>query len=258
MKKIIKTFPSPSGLTDYLANNPLDTWDQFRGNEPAACNAVKNQLVRDQGGLCAYCEIDTHISINGVGLDDFRVEHFHPKGVEGNHNYGLDWENLLGVCHGGSQQYVAIPSRHTSPDHSCDVPKGNQKLKEVILDPVKDVPAFPNIFEYIELGVDAGKVVVDKSNCPPGLQAKAEQTINKLCLDAPRLNRLRKDVIDKLREEISNAIDSGQAMEDAMNDLAMAFFTPTANGYWQPFFSCIRWYLGSSAEKQLHAISYQG
>lgn len=258
MKKVDKSHPAPNGLTKYLASNTLDNWDQFRGNAQDAFEEVKAQIIRDQGGLCAYCEIDTCISVNGVGLDDFRVEHVHPKGMVGSHNYTLDWANLLGVCHGGSQLSVAIRSRHTSPDHSCDVPKGNQNLVGVILDPVNDVPAFPNLFQYIEQGLDAGKITVDESNCPDGLKAKAEQTIEKLRLDAPRLNRLRKGVIDKLREEIDNALISGQSLDDAMDNFAKVFFTPTANGYWQPFFSCIRWYLGEAAEKRLHAINYQG
>lgn len=259
MKRVPKSTQVPTGLGSYVVANPSNSWDQFRDNELDALGEVKEQLVRDQRGLCAYCEIDTQVSMNGVGLDDFRVEHFHPKSpVDPTHNYGLDWFNLLGVCHGGSQRGVAIASRHTSPDHSCDVPKDNLNLVGVIFDPTKDIPAFPRFFQYIENGMYAGKVEVDKANCPASLHVKGEQTIERLRLNAPRLTRLRKSVIDKLREEILKAEDAGVDFDDALSNLAQVFLSPSANGHWPAFFTCIRWYLGGSAENHLIAMNYQG
>lgn len=259
MKKVPKSTVVSTGLGDYVAANPGNSWDQFRDNAPDALYAVKEQLVRDQRGLCAYCEIDTQVSVGGVGLDDFRVEHFHPKSpVDPTHNYGLDWFNLLGVCHGGSQRDVAITSRHTSPDHSCDVPKNNQNLVGVIFNPTQDVPAFPRFFQYIENGMDAGKVEVDKAKCPTSLHMKGEQTIEKLRLNASRLTRLRKGVIDKLREEILNAEAAGEAFDIALSNLSQDILSPSADGHWPAFFTCIRWYLGAAAENHLEVIDYQG
>ncbi len=259
MKKVPKSTQVPTDLGNYVVANPGNSWNQFRDNEPKALDAVRVQIVRDQRGLCAYCEIDTQVSVGGVGLDDFRVEHFHPKSpVDPTHNYGLDWFNLLGVCHGGSQRSVAIASRHTSPDHSCDVPKDNLNLVGVIFDPTNDVPAFPRFFQYVENGMDAGRIEVDKVNCPTSLHLKGEQTIEKLRLNAPRLTRLRKVVFDKLREEISNAEDAGVPFDVALSNLAQIFLSPSADGHWPAFFTCIRWYLGGSAENHLIAINYQG
>lgn len=260
MKKTNKHPTAPNGLTTYLANNPNGTWDAFTKKKNRRIE-MQLQIVSDQRGLCAYCEIDTQIS-NVAGENDFRIDHFVPKDPSqssvGSHNYGLDWFNLRGCCHGGSQTLLAAPNRKTSPDHSCDVPKNNNNWVGVILDPLHDVPAFPIIFQYTELGNDAGKISIDESICPSELQDKARATISKLRLDAPRLNRLRSSVIDKLREEIIVLLDDGKSLEEATDALAQLYLTPKPTGYWEAFFTCIRWYLGSSAERHLQSINYQG
>ncbi|MGO3408549.1 hypothetical protein [Marinomonas sp.] len=64
-------------------------------------------------------------------------------------NWHLDWQNLLGCCHGGSQRNVVDASqRFTSPESSCDVPKGEKNLDDVILNPLH-IPAFPKFFTSI-------------------------------------------------------------------------------------------------------------
>ena len=64
------------------------------------------------------------------------MEHFYPKSETdfAVHNYHLDWQNLLGVCHGGSQPNVEDAEERFSKrkiDRSCDVPKGGKLLTSV-------------------------------------------------------------------------------------------------------------------------------
>lgn len=259
MKKTLKRSNLQLQLNSYQQANPNNDWDQFTANNRNGYNEVKNALRADQRGLCAYCEIDLALG-NGEGLDDFRVEHFHPKKPHNPPpNYALNWQNLLAVCTGGNVRDLAVRTRFTSPDHSCDVPKANHNWVGQILDPLTNIPAFPPLFSYKE---NSGAMVVDTS-CPAHLVAQANASIQKLCLSPQttqntRLLRFRKAVIDTLRNEIDNLIESGFTVEQASDCLAKTYFPANHNSPWPAFFSCIRWYLGPAAEAHLRAIGYQG
>ncbi len=263
MKKVLKRSNVPPLLNKYLVANPDNEWKQFTGNDRNGHAEVKGALRADQRGLCAYCEIDLALG-DGHGLDDFRVEHFYPK--KPHHpppNHALNWQNLLAVCTGGNARGVAASARFTSPDHSCDVPKANHNWVGKILDPLTDIPAFPPLFSYEE---NTGAMAVDRVSCPADLIEKAEASIDKLRLSPPqtsttpdsRLLRFRKAVIDKLREDIQVRLESGYSVPEASAQLAEAYFPASHNLSWPAFFSCIRWYLGPSAERRLHEIDYRG
>jgi uncharacterized protein (TIGR02646 family) len=169
MKHIEKSPVEPERLANYREHHPRDTWDKFHKRDRVGYRQLKEQLLRDQHGLCAYCEISIRLSDNEDEVDDFRVEHFHPKsGTErSEHNYHLDWRNLLGVCHGGSQPYVAEARyRYASrvEDRSCDVPKSDKALENVILNPL-EIPASARLFKYDPF---TGAMEVDEETCPKG------------------------------------------------------------------------------------------
>ena len=190
-------------------------------------------------------------------MEDFRVEHFFPKVATEfeKHNYHLDWHNLLGVCHGGSQPYVSDPEwRYSSRknDRSCDVPKGGKPISERILNPLK-IPASVRLFRYQE---HTGKMIVDESSCPKKLQAKARNTIRELNLNAPRLQRMRLALIRILEDEINSALAGGAVLEEFLPLLAESILLPDEDGNYQPFFSVARWYLGEFAEDILRENNY--
>ncbi len=256
MKKINKSDIEPPELSSYRAVKPEGDWDGLRKNIQRY-KAIKKQLIQEQKGLCAYCEIDLALADEQVqGADDFRVEHFHPKKPhDPPPNHALDWKNLLGVCLGGSQRNV-IDNRFTSSDYSCDVPKSSHNFEKVILNPLYDVPAFPRLFKYIEQGKDAGKIEVDLKLCPPHLQKKAQKTIEKLNLNATRLKRFRASVIKHFRKRFEKLTRSGLSEDEALEELAEVYFD--INQHWPPFFTCIRWYLADKAEERLKEIGYSG
>lgn len=257
MKKVNKSPDIPHLLRTYLEENPDDNWkDGFKQNEPDGYKDVKKQLINDQKGLCAYCEIDL-ASGHGKALDDFRVEHFHPENPhDPPPNHALDWFNLLGVCTGGNQRSV-VDNRFSKPDYSCDVPKSNKNWVGFILNPLHDIPAFPRLFKYIEQGNDAGKIEVDETLCPIDLRLKAENTLQKLRLNAPRLMRFRAAVIDELRDQFSHLLDSGLSEQDALNYLAKGLI-PDLDSHLPAFFTCIRWFLADAVENRLFEIGFDG
>lgn len=260
MKKVVKSAQEPELLAQYRQENPDDNWKKdFKPNNPDGYKQVKQQLIDDQKGLCAYCEIDLKPG-HGKGTDDFRVEHFHPENPHNPPpNHALDWSNMLGCCSGGNAKYVTdSEERFTSPDHSCDVPKGSKNLTGSILNPVTDIPAYPRLFKYKEQGEDAGMIEIDQQLCPEHLQQQAEQSLAELNLNAKRVKRFRSAVIDKLREALELNIQSGMTDEEALQDLAELYFTDQSDRHWPAFFTTIRWYLADMAEERLQEIGYNG
>jgi uncharacterized protein (TIGR02646 family) len=249
--KLVKKSTSPPLLESYVNKNPNSTWEDLK-NSRARYNQIAKALKADQRGLCAYCEIDLLEKTSDSTVSDFRVEHFFPKSPHAPPpNWALDWSNMYGSCHGGSQSDVEDSQRFTKPDFCCDVPKSDNDWTNLILDPARDIPAFPIIFNYDE----SGNIAVG-DECPKPLRLKAQGSIDKLCLNARRLTRWREQTIDGMRDSIEALVQEGNEIEDARDIVAQALFSPT--GFWPRFFTCARWYLDHSAEKQLQAIAYAG
>lgn len=167
--------------------------------------------------------------------------------------------NLLGCCHGGSRADVPeAGSRFTSPDHSCDIPKGNHDWDSDILNPLA-LPAFPILFVFSR---SSGAMQVHEANClSAGINKnKAQQTIDFLHLDiaSGRLRRLRKATLDAVNMRLQNELAGGVSLEAARSKLAQGLLRRNADGHWPAFFSAIRSYLGEAAEDHLKAIHYQG
>lgn len=250
MKRVYKSPHEPESLYRFRKQHPTETWEHFRRRVRSGYKDVKKQILCDQRGLCAYCEISIKLAEDENEIDDFRVEHFYPKNgtQERKHNYHLDWHNLLGVCHGGSQPFVPDANwRYSNQkrDRSCDVPKGGKPISNIILNPLK-IPAQVRIFRYAE---HSGKMFVDEKTCPKRLQKKAYSTIKELNLNAPRLMRMRRIVIQKLSDDIAEQLAQGEELRDVLYVLAETCLVPNYEGVSLPFFSVIRWYLGDVAEE---------
>ncbi len=255
MKKIFKG-TEPSLLSTYRSTYPNNKWVQFRNNNKRRIQ-TQVQLKNDQNGICAYCEIDLREK-DATGESDFRVEHFHPKDDSStSHNWNLDWNNLLGCCHGGSQRNVTDAIiRFSSHDNSCDIPKKNKNLDGVILNPLQ-LPAFPALFSCNR---SSGLLIVNVANCQQAgvAETKAQQTICELKLDAPRLNRFRATVLNALYSQLQLKLSTGSTLEQACSQLAQAHLCKNSQQHWPAFFTSIRSYLGKEAEQHLQSIGYNG
>ncbi|HIU64425.1 MAG TPA: TIGR02646 family protein [Candidatus Avacidaminococcus intestinavium] len=252
MKRVNKSRHVPETLKRYAQKHPKETWEHFRRQTRTGYQEVKAQIYKDQHGLCAYCEISIRFAEDEDDVDDFRIEHFYPKSETAPHgkNWHLNWQNMLGVCHGGSQKSVPDAKWRYSErksDRSCDVPKGGRNLAAMILNPLK-IPADKPIFRYVEHN---GKMLVNKKSCPKQLLVKAENTIRELNLNAPRLRRMRMVVINVLQEEIESGLKIGLSFEECLERLAAGLLAPDEQGVYRSFFSVIRWYLGPFAERFL-------
>lgn len=255
----------PDLLVQYQTDNPNASWKRFKNECQQGYKNVQQQLQKDQGNLCCYCEIDTKQGL-GIGIDDFRVEHFHPKSDDNNpsDNWGLRWQNMLGCCHGGSEKYVTDTNDRfiSEPsDRHSDVLKANFVWDNEILNPL-EIPAFPILFQANRRD---GSLSVHENNCrDAGIDTKKATNClhpEKLNLNSSLLKSLRKAALDALNKQIDAALSAGLTIEDAklnLENLAKTELQKDDKGHWPRFFTTIRSYLGKTAEDHLKNINYIG
>ena len=184
MKRVLKGV-EPLALIRFRSAVPTGTWEDMKDdpyfNGRQAYQDCRSQCIMDQGGLCAYCEIGIHDN------DPLkcRVEHFHPKSDITNpgHNWALDWQNMLGVCNGGSNPHVSDPNYHkkpTSDNLSCDAYKDRmitegklpQQCEGLILNPLQ-IGAIPSLFRIDKM---TGFLYPDSVHCAASLRIPDENS----------------------------------------------------------------------------------
>jgi uncharacterized protein (TIGR02646 family) len=254
LKKIIK-LEEPEILEKYREMYPDDDWKSgfYANSGKDGIKCVRDGLLREQGGLCVYCEIDLKLG-EGIANNDFRVEHFYPdnppKNIQRRNdgiNYSLHWKNLFGCCHGGDVSSVIEKSqRYTKPDVHCDINKKNNDWTDKLLNPITDIPNTSSIFEFDEDGF----ISVKETTVSVNIKVKAENTIKLLSLDSKSLNKFRKSIIDQLAQEIQS--NSTLELDEILYDLASVYLSKNDDGNYNcPFFSTVRWYLADGAERFL-------
>ncbi|MGJ0479925.1 retron system putative HNH endonuclease [Pantoea agglomerans] len=263
MKKINKG-SEPNRLGVFRSAYPQALWEKEKNSVEEAfrcCSAryheTQQQLRSDQGNLCAYCEQDLLSGTNGA-LDDCRIEHFHPKSKmrEGEPNWNLEWSNLLAVCCGGNQKKVINSHERFDIDpktHSCDVHKGDRILDNLILNPLNMPEASVWLFRR-----STGEIYASKQLCQKlGVVFEAaNQTIEELNLNSPRLMRFRKGVLNNINDLVTESLRRGKSIDQAMSASAVSLLRKNKAGDWPSFFSVFRFYLGEQAEIVLARQSY--
>lgn len=265
MKKINKS-PPPNELTDFANANPEAKWDDFRdvrGGE--AYKALRAMILKDQGGLCAYCEQ----TIDSRPESSRRVEHVHSKSDTSqlDVNWALDWNNVIAVCLGGSSAIDDDLTRHPLPDNlSCDshkahleqqrrIPKANEGY---LLNPL-DMPAFPNLFSFDKA---TGKLKANSTACASAdfvgenahtsLAELVDKTIGGLNLNCQRLRDERLEVLKHYNQQITKARKANN--KHFRKQLASRWF----NQRWPSFFTTRRVLLGQPAEEYLAQVGFDG
>lgn len=256
MKKVIKG-DEPPLLIAYRTGKPNFTWNQCKKNRDRI-SEIQEYLRRDQGGICAYCEIDLLKRNVESEESDFQVEHFHPKSDQSTpHNWGLDWDNMLACCLGGkSKKVVDADNRHTNPNLRCGALKDDNDWDDIILNPLH-LQHSPLIYHFHRT---TGEISVNEENCRlAGVEIeKAQATIDNLNLKGERLNRLRKERLAHANKRLQALVATGMTVDDARQKLALATMKKDSNDCWPKFFSALRCYLGKAAEEQLIAIEFAG
>ena len=271
MKRVLKGVEPPA-LTTYHDANPDAKWQEMQkdlaDNGRHACLDCRDQAIIDQKGLCAFCEID----ISDNSPLKCRVEHFHPKSdTSTEHNWAQDWQNMLGVCSGGSRSEVRDQSFYLPPTEknlSCDAHKDRmiqlRKLPENctgwILNPLQLV-ATPSLFR-VKKG--SGELIPDPASClasepwPDNRHASVkmlvQHTIEMLNLNCDRLTQTRLRIIYNIERNKKHQRQKGFNAQQGLENLAQLYFRKP----WPNFFTTIRLCLGPAAETYLTNIAFQG
>ncbi|MGI9274455.1 MAG: hypothetical protein ACR2PT_06305 [Endozoicomonas sp.] len=77
-------------------------------------------------------------------------------------------------------------------------------------------------------------------------------------MNAERLTKFRKRVLDKLNQEMRQQVAAGMSVSEARKKLAQIHLRKNSHCNWPAFFSSIRAYLGKEADSHLRMISYTG
>ena len=268
MKRVIKG-TIPTTLAGYIQAYPNATWggmsnDGFKNGIKAAVDC-RDQAISDQGGLCAYCER----SISSDEPHHRGIEHFHSKSdVDSSRNWGLDWENMLAVCDGGSKSSKQEQWIYPLPRNlSCDAHKNhmNQKgglpkaCEGYLLNPL-DIPAFPNLFTFNKSTGElmpnpiACEVVQFTDNKYESTYELISRTVEILNLNCDRLKVDRILVMRSIDKSIEILRDNEVRPSEMPEKLVSRYF----NTKWPQYFTTIRCCLGSIAEDYLQSIEFAG
>lgn len=256
MKKIHKS-SGPNALTRYAEANPGDGWDDFR-NAGSAYTEIKQQVFQEQGGLCAYCE-----TLPKPGANHQRLEHFHPKSDQSDpeKNWALDWDNIIGVCHGGADSDNNCWERPANL--SCDAHKDHMINRKNLppdcngwlLNPLY-LPRVPCLFEF---DLRTYELKPDRAQCAQLVLAEGKDTVELvnrtiayLNLNCDRLKAQRKEILFEYNRQEVSARKRGEGSKDFRRKLVARWFrTP-----WPSFFTTRRILLGAAAEAFLQNLEF--
>lgn len=254
MKNVFKS-PEPEDLKNYKNKNASQfrSWKNFKrtGNY----NSVRETLVMDQKGLCAYCEIDLHPS-------DRCVEHFTPRHQSTReNNYDLDWQNMLANCRGGMENIDVFEEenerRISQPPNRvacCSAAKDGFIPDGKLLNPL-ELP-ISRLFRFSSLD---GEIRPDENACEnAAIPVEYVQfTIQKLALNVQRLKNERVAIIAEINQELDERDDGIINPILLKKQIASERFGDGQRDS-PAFFTTIRWVLGKGAEEHLLDISYSG
>jgi uncharacterized protein (TIGR02646 family) len=240
--------------------------DPFFGGQTAYANC-RGAVISDQRGLCAYCEID----IRDNNPLNCRVEHFHPKSdITPNHNWSLDWSNLLGVCMGGTMKYANVAGHYLAPlsrNLSCDAHKDQMiqthKLPQVcegwILNPLQ-IPAMATLFKLdkfngeLSAEIEQCKQLVINGNQHATTASLVQHTIDMLNLNCDRLATRRLLIVREIERYKIKLRKQNIPPSKGLNLLSQRYFQTV----WPEFFTTLRLCIGPAVDMHLQSLTYQG
>ncbi|MBI0421794.1 TIGR02646 family protein [Acinetobacter sp. ACIN00229] len=252
MKKINKS-PPPNPLTEFYDSYEKGSWNDFREHSNSY-DRLKELIFLDQGGLCGYCEDD----ISDLDITKRQIEHFHDKSDKDYsiNNWALDWNNVFGVCKGGSDQKAKFP---TPQNLSCDAHKNhylNSPITEgVYLNPL-EIPhlaifSFDRATGFLVPNDEICKLLDDyKPNNYSNFRELVVETIKVLNLNCDRLAQKRRKILFQYNRIIQHAREMNNIQ--IHEQVAQRWFQKK----WPSFFTVRRCLLGEIAEQYLSENGY--
>lgn len=260
MKRINKSVP-PNKLTQYANLNPSASWDNFRdSNNSSDYSTVKQLIFTDQGELCAYCEN----SLKETPQYKKSIEHYHSKSDKSNPelNWALNWNNVIGVCFGGSDSKgkYPLPSNLSCDSHKAhleNIKKLSKQCEGYILNPL-DIIATPCLFDFdkstgkLKANNEACLVYIPQYNNYETVAELVSETIDIFNLNCDRLIQERLLIFYDFQQKIKAARKINNTK--IHKQLTSYWFS----NKWPSFFSTRRILLDNYSEQYLEHSQYSG
>ena len=160
-----------------------DPWSELKDKAP-----VVDALREAQRGLCAYC-------CDRLVPGRIRVEHFVPRSKAP--EMALTWDNLLAVCDGGDVPGGRARGEFTCDRHRTPYSPGPPERGLLHVSPARPPPDPGEVF-HVEL---SSRRLGEMTASTPDAAAD----LTELNLNAARLTRARRDVIEVLRRQLHQA-----------------------------------------------------
>ena len=165
-------------------------------------DAIRRQLLDEQGHLCAYC-------MGRIKRESMKIEHWRPQGSHP--ELQLAYPNLLGVCKGNEGQ--ALENQH------CDTHKGNRLIS---YNPADTGHRIEDKVRHLGSGTIQGTETA--------FDTDLDGTLN---LNLRRLQENRKGVIDAVRQVLADR--PGTRTKTQIEKYLGLWQSPAENGKRQPY-----------------------
>lgn len=240
MIEIKKSAPLPElvELQNKVVCQKLTANDAYKELSGTLKKRVVEQLMQDQGHLCAYCMRripDKRDFDHGVKEPlEFKIEHWVPRSDPSCGSFGaLDYNNLLVVCSGNQNGKLRGKSKLT-----CDAKRGNRKLT---VNPL-DASTLLTIY-YTEDGIIKASDSIINEDLDIGLNLNCMK-------DAVMLPVERKKVLDAIEAEINDEVQAGDSLLEACKRLYRSLLG--LSGEKPPYVGIALWWLKSTIHQIEH------
>lgn len=205
----------PKELTDYR-KNPNATYKDLSENFISIKNKIREQLLQEQGYLCAYC-------MSRIDSTQMKIDHWHSRNQYPAEQ--LDYPNMLGACEGGEGK--------ASKNQTCDTCKGSKKLK---YNPANPSHRIENQIRFL----GTGKIESD--------DAEFDDELNKvLNLNHSRLRENRKAIWDAIHGTLSRTLGTPAEIDNHL----IEWSTPNAAGQLRKYCAVAVYYLRKRLAKKV-------
>ena len=218
MKHIVKQ-SEPSEFIEWKGMESEDwkpTYDALRGSKTG--KIVKDSIIREQGGLCCYCE-------RRIDESNSHIEHFRPQSVFTNES--LEYGNMLCSCFREVKKGTELHCGHL---------KGEWFDENLLISPLDSICESRFAFEL------DGRMMQSKTD-----DTAAQTTIERLGLNAGKLIAKRKALLDVFNGAGHDGLTESDIETFTWEDqraFAEGYLRRGNNGMFEEFWSTIQYMLG--------------
>ncbi|BDD10426.1 hypothetical protein FUAX_28580 [Fulvitalea axinellae] len=186
---------------------------------------IQTQLLKEQGGLCAYCM--SRIKAEPGKTPKMGIEHLKDRATHP--GLQLDYNNMLGVCLGGKKKRETGKGSNKKENLHCDQSKDSDKghFELRFMNPLSEHVTAHYTFAD-------GYVLPNDSDQQKLIEAEIEQALN---LNNDFLVENRRKLINELKDRYTKDV-KGKGKRDKtifLNKMLRFYKEPNKNGQLQPY-----------------------